>query len=100
MSDFLDLPVPAVLQHVSAVEGVTDAVRTARSAVSQVSMDPGAYGMLCGFLPGILSGVFEVAVVAMNGSAEALQETALNLRDAVSTLQRTDNYAADELRSP
>ncbi|BAL91113.1 hypothetical protein AMIS_58930 [Actinoplanes missouriensis 431] len=100
MAEFVDLPVPAVLGHASAVEGVTDAVRTARSAVSQVAMDPGAYGMLCSFLPGILSGVFEVAVVAMNGSAEALQETALNLRDAVRTFETTDSHAAGEIRSP
>jgi hypothetical protein len=100
MAELVDLPVESVRQHASAVEGVTDAVRTARSAVSQVSMDPGAYGMLCGFLPGILSGVFEVAVVAMNGSADALQETALNLRGAVDTLEGTDSFSARSLHSP
>ncbi|MBB2941064.1 hypothetical protein FB565_000768 [Actinoplanes lutulentus] len=100
MAEFVDLPVESVMRHASAVEGVADAVRTARSAVSQVSMDPGAYGMLCGFLPAILSGVFEVAVVAMNGSAEALQETALNVKSAVSSFQSTDDFSAGEIRSP
>ena len=57
-------------------------------------MDSQAYGMLCQFLPGVLSGVFEAAVVAMNGSAEALQETALNLRDSVSVFAEADVAAA------
>ncbi|WP_229071062.1 type VII secretion target [Actinoplanes sp. DH11] len=100
MADFVDVPVPAVVRHAAAVDGVTEEVRAARAAVTQVTMDPGAYGMLCGFLPGILSGVFEVAVVAMNGSAEALQETALNLRAAVRLLEDTDNHSAREIGSP
>ncbi|BBH71670.1 hypothetical protein ACTI_83550 [Actinoplanes sp. OR16] len=99
MADFVQLPVESVTQHASAVEGVTDAVRSARAAVSSVTMDPGAYGLLCGFLPGVLSGVFEVAVVAMNGSADALEETALNLRAAVRTIESTDSAAAATLLS-
>ncbi|MEU4692461.1 hypothetical protein [Actinoplanes sp. NPDC023714] len=100
MADFVHLPVPAVLQHTAAVEEVTGAVRSARAAVSQVTMDPGAYGMLCGFLPAILSGVFEVAVVAMNGSADSLEETAYALKAAVRTMEGTDADAAAVLRSP
>ena len=100
MADFVQMPVEAVMQHASAVDGVTDAVRKARAAVSQVSMDPGAYGLLCGFLPAVLSGVFEVAVVAMNGSADSLEETAHSLRAAVSAIDGTDSASAEILRSP
>ena len=89
-SDEVRLPVEAVLQHSDSVSAVAAAVLEARAAVAQVSMDSQAYGMLCQFLPGVLSGVFEAAVVAMNGSAEALQETALNLRDSVSVFAEAD----------
>lgn len=100
MAEFLDLPLPAVVAHASAVDGVSSAVRAARHTVTQVSMDPGAYGTLCRFLPGILSGVFEAAVAAMNGSADALQETALNLRTAVRAIENADAHSAGEIRSP
>ena len=96
----LRLPVEEVVRHSAAVDEIAAAVRSARAAVGTGGMQPDAYGMLCGFLPPLLSGVFEIAAVAMNGSAEALQETAINLRAAVALVERTDTDAARDLRSP
>jgi hypothetical protein len=87
------LPTHAVLQHTTSVESTAHAVGQARAA-AQTTMDPGAYGQLCQFLPAVLGVVFEAAVVTMNGSTEALQETALNLRSTVSLLQTTDDAGA------
>ncbi|MEV6302202.1 hypothetical protein AB0M02_22490 [Actinoplanes sp. NPDC051861] len=85
--------------HIDTVSTTADAVRTARAAAS-TAINPDAYGQLCGFLPAVLNVVFEAAVVALNGSAEALEETALNLRAAVSTLEQTDVAAARSLGGP
>ncbi|MFC7533858.1 type VII secretion target [Actinoplanes sp. GCM10030250] len=99
-ADHVQLPVQTVTDHVSTVGAAADSVRQARAAVAQVSMDSQAYGQLCQFLPAVLGVVFEAAVVAMNGSAEALQETALNLRSAVDTFQLTDESAARHIGGP
>ena len=99
-ADELRLEVEEVDRHSAAVDEVAAAVRSARAAAGDGGMQPDAYGLLCGFLPPLLSGVFEVAAVAMNGSAEALQETAINLRAAVGFFDRTDTDAARDLRSP
>jgi hypothetical protein len=79
---------------------VRDTVRQTRAAVAGTSMDSHAYGMLCQFLPALLGAVFESAVVALDGSAEALQETAFALRDAVTAVADTDAAAARTLGGP
>jgi hypothetical protein len=99
-SDEFRLPAAAVLQHSDGASAAAEAVRQARAAVTQIAMDSQAYGQLCQFLPAMLGLVFEAAVVAMNGSAEALQETALNLRSAVSAFEQTDESAARRLAGP
>ena len=99
-ADELRLDVEEVGRHAAAVDEVSTAVQSARAAVGSAGMQPDAYGVLCGFLPPLLSGVFEIAAVAMNGSAEALRETAINLRAAVDLVDRTDTDAARDLRSP
>jgi uncharacterized protein YukE len=90
----VQFPVAAVQQHAGTVDQVADAVQEARSAVREVSMDTQAYGQLCQFLPGLLSPLFGLALVAMNGAVDALQETATNLRAAASHAEATDTANA------
>jgi hypothetical protein len=83
-------PVEAVRQHAGSVQQVADAVGHARAAVHEVTMDTGAYGVLCQFLPGLLAPVFAAAVSALTESGAALHETALGLRAVADSTQATD----------
>jgi hypothetical protein len=89
-ADGVQFPIAAVRQHAGTVDAVADAVGQARGAVRQVTMDTGAYGQLCQFLPALLTPVFGLAVAAMNGSVDALHETAAGLRAAAGDTEATD----------
>jgi hypothetical protein len=92
--DGVQLPIPAVRGHAGTVDGVADEVEQARSAVREVTMDTQAFGVLCQFLPGLLAPVFGLAVDTMNGSIEALRETASGLRAVADSAQATDESGA------
>ncbi|XVU22752.1 type VII secretion target [Actinoplanes sp. CA-054009] len=92
--DQVRFPAAAVHGHAGTVDGVADAVRTARSAVHEVTMDTQAYGQLCQFLPGLLSPIFSLAVGALGNADDALRETADNLRAAAADTAAADDSAA------
>lgn len=89
-AELVQFPAGEVERHAGTVDRVTDAMRTARSAVHEVTMDTEAYGQLCQFLPAILSPVFGMGVDALNGTIDALQETATKLRTTATTTRATD----------
>lgn len=93
----MQFPVALVGQHASAVEQVSEAMDTARSAVHTVTMDSQAYGQLCQFLPAMLAPVFMLGSDALYGSVDALRETAANLRTAAANAEHTDNRAANRI---
>ena len=93
-SNGVQFPSTAVRGHAGTVEGVADEVQQARSAVHEVTIDTQAYGKLCQFLPGMLAPVCELAVDTMNGSIEALHETAAGLRDVAASMDATDEGGA------
>ncbi|AGL15610.1 hypothetical protein [Actinoplanes sp. N902-109] len=84
-------------RHAATVDGVSDAVRQARSAVHEVAMDSQAYGQLCQFLPGLLSPLFALATSALDRSASALGGTAAALRSTAADMTGTDNAAAQRI---
>ncbi|UQU67766.1 hypothetical protein COUCH_16460 [Couchioplanes caeruleus] len=88
----------AAQQHAANVDGIADAVRLARSAVRQVTMDTEAYGQLCQFLPGLLSPVFSLAIGALDDADDALRETAANLRLVADETTTTDEAVAGRVR--
>ena len=90
MADHVQFPAYRVEQHALTVDDVHNAMQTARSAVHEVTMDNGAYGQLCQFLPGILSGVFGAGLDAMYQTVDVLQETAANLRTTAREMSATD----------
>jgi len=96
-ADLVQFPAGQVERHAGTVDRVRDAMQTARSAVHEVTMDVEAYGQLCQFLPGILSPVFGLGVDALNGTIDALQETAAKLRTTASTTQATDVASGDRV---
>jgi hypothetical protein len=95
--DLVRFPVHEVERHAGRVEQVADAVETARSAVHDVTMDHAAYGILCQFLPGILSPVFALGADALHRSIDALHETAASLRDTVTDLTGTDEASGHRI---
>jgi uncharacterized protein YukE len=99
MGDQMQFPAAAVRRHATGVEEIADAVRQARSAVHEVTMDSQAYGQLCQFLPGLLSPVFVLAVGALDDADEALRETATNLRAAADSTTTTDEQAGGRVRA-
>lgn len=88
--EVVEFPIGLVRQHAGTVDNVAGAVEMARSAVHEVTMDTGAYGQLCQFLPALLSPVFGMALDALQESMGALHETATKLRTAAGSTESTD----------
>jgi hypothetical protein len=95
----LRFPGRAVERHAGSVDQVAEAMETARSAVRDVTMDHDAYGMLCQFVPGVLSPVFEAGVDALHGSVDALHETAARLRSTAASMTATDEASGRRIES-
>jgi hypothetical protein len=93
-ADQVQFPADQVERHAGTVDRVGDAMRTARGAVHEVTMDTEAYGQLCQFLPAILSPVFGLGVDALNSTIDALEETAAKLRTTTTTTRATDMAGA------
>jgi hypothetical protein len=88
------IPQDAVRRHAAGVAEIADAVRSARSAVHQVTMDTQTYGQLCQFLPGLMSPLFGLALDALDNATDSLQETAHGLRVVSDEAATTDEAAA------
>nr|WP_221382998.1 type VII secretion target [Actinoplanes polyasparticus] len=86
-----------VERHAGSVERVSDSMETARSAVREVTMDTGAYGQLCQFLPGILSPVFGMGLDAMYKTVDVLTETAANLRATAADMSAADTASGQRI---
>jgi hypothetical protein len=97
--DLVQFPAAAVQRHAGSVDAIADDVDQARGAVGQVAMDTQAYGILCQFLPGLLTPIFALAEEAMQGSAEALRETAANLRTTADQAESTDRAGAGRIKA-
>ncbi|GGQ59220.1 hypothetical protein [Couchioplanes azureus] len=98
-ADGIAFPAAAVEHHAAGVEGVADAVRQARSAVREVTLDSQAYGQLCQFLPGLLSPLFALALDALDDADDALRDTAGNLRAVATSTTATDDAAGRRVRT-
>ena len=96
-ADQVRFPGHDVERHAGSVERVSDAMELARSAVHDVTMDSGAYGQLCQFLPSILSPVFGLGVDALYQAVDVLHETAANLRDTAATMSATDAASGERI---
>ncbi|MEV6597691.1 type VII secretion target [Actinoplanes sp. NPDC051346] len=97
--DEIQFPAAAVARHAASVDGIADAVRQARSAVQEVTMDSQAYGQLCQFLPTLLTPLFELAVDALDDADDALRDTAQGLRAVAASTTATDEAAGRRVRT-
>ena len=97
--EFLQFPPAEIRRHAGSVDEIAHAVRTARGAVREVTMDTQAYGQLCQFLPVILSPIFSLASGALNDAEDSLRETADRLRSTVTETTGTDESAERRIRA-
>jgi hypothetical protein len=95
----VEFPGTSVLRHAAAVSAASEQMTEARSAVREVTMDSGAYGRICQFLPDLLTPLFCRAADAMNDAVEALGETALKLRTTAADTAAVDAAGACRLDS-
>jgi Excreted virulence factor EspC, type VII ESX diderm len=98
-AEAVEFPVEAVRRHAGSVDLIAADVEQARAAVGEVAMDTQAYGLLCQFLPGLLTPVFAVAASALSDCAGALHDTAGELRAAAAGTEATDVASARRLRA-
>ena len=96
-AEMVQFPAQQVERHVHSVEQVADAMQTARSAVHDVTMDNGAYGVLCQFLPAILSPVFGAGADALYSTVDSLHETAAKLRGTAVSMAGTDEASGHRI---
>ncbi|MFI5898350.1 hypothetical protein ACIA5D_50580 [Actinoplanes sp. NPDC051513] len=96
-ADQVQFPGQRVTQHAGSVDQVGGAMELARSAVHDVTMDSGAYRVLCQFLPGILSPVFGLGADALYQAVDVLHETASGLRTTAASMSATDEAGRDRI---
>lgn len=81
-------------RHSGHLEGLMDRLATAVAAADTVSMDDGAYGLLCGFLPSIVNPMEQEGIDALKAATAALGNTADNVRMAVNGYEDVDQANA------
>jgi hypothetical protein len=89
-ADRIQFPAQTVERHAAVVTQVGEAIELARSAVHDVTMDSGAYGVLCQFVPVILSPVFALGADALHRTVDVMHETAADLRATAASMSATD----------
>lgn len=95
----MEFPAEAVLRQLHTVDAASAEMTQARAAAGEVTMGSQAYGQLCQFLPAMLSPVFAGATEVLNEAADALTESALNLRRTASDMTATDAGNAQNLNA-
>ena len=79
-----------LVAHARSLDRVCDEVAAARNAGSAVVLGSGAYGVLCGWVAGLLAPAQDSAVTALAGSVGALEQTARGLRDSAGVYDAVD----------
>jgi hypothetical protein len=76
--------------HAGKIDSLTDRLRTASDAASQVTMNDSAYGVLCQPFAAMLQPFEELGVRTLRQGGDALAETARKVRDTSASYTSTD----------
>jgi uncharacterized protein YukE len=80
--------------HAGKVEGFTERLRTAVDAARQVTMNDSAYGIVCRPFAMMLQPFEELGVRTLQQGADALVDTARNVRETARGYTGTDTAEA------
>jgi len=86
-------------QHSGRVQAVAAEVQTAQSAASTTGLHGGAFGMLCSFLPMVVSGVDSAAHEALAAVGTATDGVVTELGSMARSFDAVDARAEALLRS-
>lgn len=87
-----------IRRHADRVEGIGRQLDTARGAAAQVTMDVGAYGLLCGpVLVPVLGTLEGAGIGTIDCCALSIDGTALALRAMANFLDDSDDAAANRV---
>ena len=84
--------------HAGRLDELTDRLSTTLSAANTVTMDNQAYGLLCAFLPPIVSPVQQKGMDAIRAASEGVTTTAGNVREAADAYRETEHSNTEPLR--
>ena len=87
---FYEVTPEDLVAHASHLDGLMDRLSDAVSAANTVSMDDGAYGLLCSFLPPIINPMEEKGIEALKAAAEGISTTAGNVKSTATQYQESD----------
>ncbi|SDX55877.1 Excreted virulence factor EspC, type VII ESX diderm [Amycolatopsis xylanica] len=71
-----------LVAHASHLDGLSDRLKTVVSAATTASMDDGAFGLLCAFMPLIVNPMEDKAHEALSASVEGVHTIGDNIRAA------------------
>lgn len=98
MADGYEVLAGELQSHATRLEGLTDRLRTAMDAASQVSMNNGAYGVVCQPFALLVQPFEQKAVNALGQGAETLSETIKKVRDTVTEYSTTEDAESARFR--
>ncbi|MGW3467257.1 ESX-1 secretion-associated protein [Saccharopolyspora sp. NPDC000995] len=91
MADKMNVVTENLRAHSSRVDAVVDQLNTALDASQQVTMDNGAYGILCQPFAMLLQPVERNGVEALQKATSTMEEIAENIRGAAEDYQAMDD---------
>ncbi|MFD8497583.1 type VII secretion target [Amycolatopsis sp. NPDC059657] len=80
-----------LVAHASHLDGLSDRLKTVVAAANTASMDDGAFGLLCAFMPLIVNPMEEKAHEALSASVEGVHTVGDNIRAAAKAYRDGDD---------
>lgn len=99
MSGGFEVDTEVLRRHSTRVRQVSGDLGTAQSAAGSVDLHGGAFGVLCSFLPGIVSGVDGAARDAITAMREATDGMVAELGAMARSIDEADQRVEERMRS-
>jgi len=87
-----------LLRHAPRVEQVRADAQQAASAVAACDLHGGAFGVLCGFLPGVIGDMVAQTTTTIGGLRDEVGSTADRVRAMAAAYDRVDEAVAARLQ--
>lgn len=97
MADFFHVDVPQLHRHASNVQAVRDQLGAIKGASQAIAQDDSAYGLLCGWISGILERRHQEAEELFTAVEENLQLAAEAISATGKDYEATDSAAHSQI---